>query len=259
MNEIDVNCDMGESFGHFVIGQDEAIMPFVSSVNIACGFHGGDPRIIHNTIRLAQKYKVAIGAHPSYPDLAGFGRRDMPLDAQEVYDIVLYQIGAVGAFARAGGIKLHHVKPHGALYNKAAGDAEIAAAIVNAVYYFDPSLILYGPPMSQMMMAAFNTGISFCAEAFADRTYTANGQLTPRQHPDALIANENKAIEQVLQIIQHKTVNTTDGHTIPMDAQTICIHGDGKHALQIASKLHSALTEKGVSVVAPATADEGSK
>jgi 5-oxoprolinase (ATP-hydrolysing) subunit A len=258
MTEIDLNCDMGESYGHFVIGQDEEIMPFVSSINVACGFHGGDPRIIHHTIRLAQKYGVAIGAHPSYPDLAGFGRRDMPLDAQEVYDIVLYQIGAVAAFTKAGGTKLHHVKPHGALYNRAAVDAEIAAAIVHAIFYFDPTLILYGPPASQLLLAAVQTGLPFCSEAFADRSYNASGQLTSRQHPNALITNENIALEQVLQIIQHKTVQTTDGMVIPMEAQTICVHGDGKHALQIISRLRSALTEKGFLVAAPKSGDERS-
>lgn len=256
MIEIDLNCDMGESYGHFVIGQDEEIMPFVSSINVACGFHGGDPRIIHHTIRLAQKYGVAIGAHPSYPDIAGFGRREMPLDAQEVYDIVLYQVGAVAAFTKAGGTRLHHVKPHGALYNRAAVDAEIAAAIVNAIFYFDPTLILYGPPASALLSAALHTGLPFCSEAFADRTYNAAGQLTSRQHPNALITNENVAIEQVLQIIQHKTVTSTEGLIVPMEAQTICIHGDGKHALQIVSRLRSALTEKGILVAAPKTGDE---
>ncbi len=250
---------MGESYGHFVIGQDEAIMPFVSSVNIACGFHGGDPRIIHDTVRLAQKHKVAIGAHPSYPDLAGFGRREMPLGAQEVYDIVLYQIGAVAAFTKAGDSKLHHVKPHGALYNKAAVDDEIANAIVNAIFYFDPSLILYGPPLSQLYYAAKSTGLSYCSEAFADRTYTEQGQLTPRQNTDALITNENIAIEQVLQIIHHKTVKSINGTVIPLAAETICIHGDGKYALQIVSRLRSALNEKGISVEAPEVTDESKK
>ena len=254
--QIDINCDMGESYGHFVVGNDEALMPFISSVNVACGFHAGDPGIIHQTIRLAEKYNVAIGAHPSYPDLAGFGRREIPLDAQEVYDCVLYQVGAVAAFTKAAGSALHHVKPHGALYNKAAVDSEIADAIVNAIFYFDPRLILYGLPLSELAKAAARTGLTYCNEAFSDRTYTSIGQLTPRHDLNALITTASKATEQVLQIINHKKVNATDGSVVEMDAQTICIHGDSEYALPIATALHASLTENGIKISPPPFVDE---
>ncbi|WP_336517191.1 5-oxoprolinase subunit PxpA [Pollutibacter soli] len=253
--QIDLNCDMGESYGNFTIGQDELLMPLISSANIACGFHGGDPAIIHKTVRLAQNSGVAIGAHPSYPDLQGFGRRNMPLDAQEIYDIVLYQVGAIAAFTKAAGIKLSHVKPHGALYNRASTDMEAATAIVHAVYYFDRDLVLYCPPNSCMSMASQQTGLRFVREAFADRTYTADGQLTSRSSPNALIADENIAAKQALQIIQQKTVLTVEGTVIPLEADTICIHGDGALAVPIANAIHKLLIENKIRIQSPDAAN----
>lgn len=253
--QIDLNCDMGESYGNFTVGQDELLIPLISSANIACGFHGGDPNTIHKTIRLAQSFDVAVGAHPSYPDLQGFGRRNMPLDAQEIYDIVLYQVGAVAAFTKAAGIPLSHVKPHGALYNRAAVDMEAATAIVHAVYYFDPNLFLYCPPQSCMSAAAEQTGLRFIREAFADRTYSADGQLTPRSSSNALIADETLAAKQALQIILQKSVLTAEGKTIPMEADTICIHGDGHHAVPIANAIHKTLIENKIRIQSPAAAN----
>jgi UPF0271 protein len=248
---IDINCDMGESYGAAVIGNDAELMPLVSSANIGCGFHGGDPGTMHQTVLLAHKNGVAVGAHPAYPDLAGFGRRHMRLSAQEIYDTVLYQVGALEAFARAAGVRLHHVKPHGALYNDAARDAEMATAIAHAVYYFDKSLILYGPPDSELQHAAAVLGLSFCSEVFADRTYQPDGTLTPRSKPNALIRDTVQCLAQVWQILNTRKVTATDGTTVPLQAGTICVHGDGLHALEFARALRESLTEKGVRIEAP--------
>jgi UPF0271 protein len=248
---IDINCDMGESYGAGRIGNDEELMPLVSSANIACGFHGGDPLTMHHAVLLAQKNGVAVGAHPSYPDLQGFGRRNMQLSSQEVYDIVLYQIGALEAYTRAGGGKLQHVKPHGALYNQAAKDEELASAIANALYYFDKTLILYGPPASGLEKAALRLGIQFCAEAFADRTYQPDGSLTPRNLPNALIRDTVLCLQQVCQIVEKGTVTASDGSVIPMKAGTICIHGDGLHAVEFARAIRQSLTEKGIRIQSP--------
>jgi UPF0271 protein len=250
-SHIDINADMGESYGAAIVGNDAELMPMVSSANIACGYHGGDPGTMHQAVLLAQKNGVAVGAHPSYPDLSGFGRRHMRLSAQEIYDAVLYQVGALEAFARAAGVPLHHVKPHGALYNDAARDAEIAASIVHAVYYFNKSLLLYGPPNSELQKAASDVGIDFCAEVFADRTYQPDGTLTPRSNPNALIRDTVQCLAQVWQILDTQRVKATDGTSVPMQAGTICIHGDGLHALDFARALRESLTEKGVRIQAP--------
>jgi UPF0271 protein len=250
-SHIDINADMGESYGAALVGNDPALMPLVSSANIACGFHGGDPGTIHQTVLLAQKNGVDVGAHPSYPDLVGFGRRHMRLSAQEMYDTVLYQVGAMEAFARAAGVPLHHVKPHGALYNDAALDQEMAAAIVHAIYYFDKSLILYGPPGSALQRAASVLGLAFCAEVFADRTYQPDGTLTPRAKPNALIRDTVQCLAQVWQILNTQQVTATDGTIVPLEAGTICIHGDGLYALDFARALRESLTEKGVRIQAP--------
>lgn len=250
-SHIDINCDMGESYGAAIVGNDAHLMPLVSSANIACGYHGGDPGTMHQTVLLAQKNGVAVGAHPAYPDLAGFGRRHMGLSAQEIYDTVLYQVGALEAFTRAAGVGLHHVKPHGALYNDAARDAEMAAAIAHAVYYFDKSLILYGPPESELQKAASVLGMHFCAEVFADRTYQPDGTLTPRSRPNALIRDTVQCLAQVWQILNSHQVTATDGTVIPLQAGTVCIHGDGLHALEFAHALRESLTEKSVRIQAP--------
>lgn len=248
---IDLNCDMGESYGAGRTGNDDALMPLVTSANIACGYHGGDPGTMHHAVRLAQQHGVSIGAHPAYPDLQGFGRRPMQLSAQEVYDIVLYQVGALEAYTRAGGGKLHHVKPHGALYNQASTDEELASAIATAVFYFDKSLILFGPPGSELEKSATRLGIPFCGEAFADRTYQPDGSLTPRALPNALIRDTVQCLQQVWQILEKGTVTATDGSIVPMNAGTICIHGDGLHAVEFARAIRQSLTEKGVRLQAP--------
>jgi UPF0271 protein len=248
MKSIDINCDLGESYGQARVGQDELLMPLLSSANIACGFHGGDPATMHRTVRLAQSYGVSIGAHPSYPDLAGFGRRRMDLTPQEVYDCMLYQMGALSGFVRAAGARLHHVKPHGALYNEASRDPEIAAAIVNAIFYFDQHLILFGPAGSALEIAAQQTGIRFFREVFADRTYQADGSLTPRSHSGSLIHEASEAIRQVDDILLRGYVVSLDGKQVPMVGDTICIHGDGPNAIELLSSIHQHLSDIGFEI-----------
>jgi 5-oxoprolinase (ATP-hydrolysing) subunit A len=248
MKIIDINCDLGESYGHARVGQDEVLMPMLSSANIACGFHGGDPGTMHRTVRLAQSHGVSIGAHPSYPDLAGFGRRRMDLTPQEVYDCILYQIGALSGFVRAAGVRLNHVKPHGALYNEASRNTELAAAIVNAILYFDRDLVLFGPAGSAMEVAAHQSGIRFFREVFADRTYQVDGSLTPRSQAGSMISESSAAIRQMDDILLRGFVTTIDGHQIPMSGDTICIHGDGPHAFEILSSLHRHLKDIGFEI-----------
>lgn len=240
---IDFNCDLGEGMGN-----DEAIMPFISSANIACGFHAGDEDTMKRTVELCLQYKVAFGAHPSYPDKENFGRTNMNLPAGEIYSIVKQQIQSISKMATSFGKKLQHVKPHGALYNMAAKDISIATAIADAIKDFDKSLLFYGSPNSEMEKASTAYGIKFIAEAFADRTYQPDGSLTPRTLSNALIEEEAKAIQQVMQIIKTKTVSCINGSIIPLQAETICIHGDGKNAVQFAQSLHQHLINEGISI-----------
>lgn len=245
---IDLNCDMGESFGAWRMGNDAELMDYVSSVNIACGFHAGDATIIRKTIETAIKKGVAIGAHPSFPDLQGFGRRAMSLSAQEVFDVVLYQISAVKGICESMGAKLNHVKPHGALYNQAAKDAELSQAIANALKSADKNLTLYGLSGSFLISEAEKTGLKTASEVFADRTYQTDGSLTPRTEPNALIDDSGKAISQVLEMITEKRVTATNGEKVSIKAETVCIHGDGNHALEFAKLIRQRLTENGVEI-----------
>ncbi|WP_223702999.1 5-oxoprolinase subunit PxpA [Sutcliffiella deserti] len=248
MKKIDLNCDLGESFGSFVMGNDELILPYVTSVNIACGFHAGDPHVMSKTVRLAKEQKVAVGAHPGFQDLQGFGRRSMPLTPDEVYDVILYQIGAMSAFCRAHGTELHHVKPHGALYNMAASDFNLAQAIAKAVKAFNPSLLLFGLSGSELIRAGREAGLSTASEVFADRTYQADGTLTPRSHPGALIHDATVAVQQVLDMVEHGSVKSLTGESVELEVDTICLHGDNEHAILFAQQLHDHLLEKGVHI-----------
>lgn len=245
---IDINADMGEDFGAWTLGQDEALMPLVSSANIACGMHAGDPGTMRRTVALAGAHGVAIGGHPSYPDLVGFGRRAMDLTPDEVYETVLYQMGALEAMARAAGFRLHHVKPHGALYNRAAKDAVLAEAIVEAVHRYDPVLYLYGLSGSEMERAARKRGLPFCRELFADRRYLSDGSLMPRSRPGAVLEEAEAAVAQVMEILQHGTVTCADHAVIPMEGDSFCIHGDGAHAVSFAHALRRAIGEAGIEV-----------
>lgn len=245
---IDLNCDMGESFGPWKMGQDAAILPFVSSANIACGYHAGDATVMRQTVALAIQQGVKLGAHPGLPDLVGFGRRNMHISPENAYDIVVVQIGALAAVAASQGARLHHVKAHGALYNMAAVDPALAKAIAQAVYDVDKSLVLFALAGSTMVQIAQACGLKTMEEVFGDRTYQANGTLTPRKQPNAMIEDVNTSIKQVLQMIEHGTVTAVDGSTFALNAQTLCIHGDQPNALVFAQALRQAITQAGITI-----------
>jgi len=233
---IDLNCDMGEGMAN-----DAAIMPYITSANIACGFHAGNSDLIHYTIDLALKHKVHIGAHPSFRDKENFGRRELQMPLDKLYAIVIEQLIKIDLIAKQRGAIMHHVKPHGALYNMAAKDAKLAKTIAQAIKDFDESLILYGLSGSQLISEANTLGLKTASEVFADRTYQDDGSLTLRSQPHALIEDENKSIEQVLQIIHEGSATTVSGNVIPIVAETICIHGDGKQAVKFAKAINKAL------------------
>jgi UPF0271 protein len=243
MPVIDFNCDLGEGTGN-----DEAIMPFISSASIACGYHAGDEATMKATVALCKKYNVAIGAHPSFSDKENFGRTNMQLSAEEIYQIVLRQITLLAEIAHQQDKKLQHVKPHGALYNMAAKDIAIANAIAKAVKDCNEHLLLFGLPNSKVELAAHNHNISFIGEAFADRTYQSDGSLTSRTEANALIDDETQSISQVLQLVNHKTITAVNGEVINVNAQTICLHGDGKQAVQFAEALHGKLLSSGITI-----------
>jgi UPF0271 protein len=248
MYSIDLNCDMGESFGAWKMGNDAELMDVVSSINVACGFHAGDASVMRETVQTAIAKGVAIGAHPSYPDLQGFGRREMNLSAREIFDIVLYQVSALKGICDAFGAKLHHVKPHGALYNSAAKNAETAVAIAEAVRAIDGSLIFYGLSNSFLISEAEKVGLRTASEVFADRTYQTDGTLTPRNHSNALIKETEQSIEQVIEMITKRQVTATDGSKVSIKAETICIHGDGANALEFATAIRQKLAENNIDI-----------
>ena len=250
MTVIDLNSDLGESFGAYTIGNDSEVLKYVSSANVACGMHAGDPFVMHKTVRLALKNNTAIGAHPGLMDLNGFGRRKMDIKPQEAYDLVLYQVGALAAFVKAEGGRLQHVKPHGALYNMAAKDAALSEAIAKAVYDADPSLILYGLAGSQLIAAGEKVGLQTASEVFADRTYQSDGSLTPRTQPHAMITDDAASIAQVLRMIKEGVVIAQDGQQVPVKADTVCIHGDSQKALSFAQKINAALKADDIKVQA---------
>jgi 5-oxoprolinase (ATP-hydrolysing) subunit A len=244
--KIDLNCDIGESFGAYTIGNDAEILKHVSSANIACGFHGGDPSVMRKTVYLCIKNNIAIGAHPGLQDLIGFGRRNMNISTQEVYDLVLYQIGALYAFVKASGTDLHHVKPHGALYNMAAANQKLAESIAGAVYDFSPKLILYGLSGSKLIEAGKNKGLATASEVFADRSYQNDGTLTPRDQPNSLIHEAEASLRQVLGLVKSGRVLSVEGKEVGLHADTICIHGDGPNAVKFASEIRKKFKEEGI-------------
>ena len=241
---------MGESFGAWKMGNDAALMDYVTSVNIACGFHAGDPTTIRRTVEIAVEKGVAIGAHPGYPDLQGFGRRNMSLSADDVHDIVLYQVAALKGICEAAGGRMHHVKPHGALYNQAARDVDLSNAIARAVRSIDPNLVFYGGSGSFLISEAQKRKLRTASEVFADRTYQSDGSLTPRTMPNALITDQSRSVDQALQMIRTGTVSSLNGEIVPIEADTICIHGDGEHALEFAIALRTAFADDGIDVKA---------
>ncbi|HET6432592.1 5-oxoprolinase subunit PxpA [Dyella sp.] len=254
MNRIDLNCDLGESFGAWRMGEDAALLDLVSSANVACGFHAGDPAIMQRTVALAAPRGVAIGAHVSLPDLQGFGRREMAVTPAEVHAMTLYQLGALHAFAHAAGTAVAHVKPHGALYNMAARDRALADAIADAVRAFNPALALFGLAGSALLDAGRAAGLRVVAEAFADRRYRADGSLQPRREPDAVIDDADAATAQALRMAQHGEVIAVDGQRVALTVDTLCLHGDGAHAVEFARRLRAALEAAGLHIAAPALA-----
>ena len=245
---IDLNADAGESYGAFTYGHDREIFPLVTSVNLACGFHGGSPTRIREAVALAKAHGVAVGAHPGFPDLVGFGRRDMALSPEEVYADVLYQIGALYAFLKTEGLSLHHVKPHGALYLRACRDRETARAIAEAVKAFDPEVPLVVLPGTVYEEEARRTGLRVVLEAFPERAYLRNGQLAPRSLPGSWISDPKEAARRALRMVLEGKVEALDGGEVEVKAETLCIHGDNPNAPEVALAVRKALEEAGIEV-----------
>jgi UPF0271 protein len=245
---IDLNCDMGESFGRYSLGDDAAMLKIVTSANIACGMHAGDPLVMVRTVALAAQEKVAVGAHPGYPDLPGFGRREMALSPAELEATLIYQLGALAGFARVAGVRLIHVKPHGALYNAAARDDVVAMCVARAIATFDPHLIVVTAPGSMLALAARSMGLRVAGEGFADRAYREDGALVPRSEPGAVIHDPARAAEQAVRLVTCGEVATITGKIIPLKIDTLCIHGDTSGALQIAADLRAALEAAGAEI-----------
>ncbi|RTG98582.1 hypothetical protein CSW25_00335 [Thermus scotoductus] len=245
---VDLNVDAGESYGTFTYGHDREIFPLVTSVNLACGFHGGSPTRIREAVALAKAHGVAVGAHPGFPDLVGFGRRDMALSPEEVYADLLYQIGALYAFLKTEGLSLHHVKPHGALYLRACRDRETARAIAEAVKAFDPEVPLVVLPGTVYEEEARRAGLRVVLEAFPERAYLRNGQLAPRSLPGSWISDPKEAARRALRMVLERKVEALDGGEVEVKAETLCIHGDNPNAPEVALAVRRALEEAGIEV-----------
>ncbi len=249
MKKIDLNCDLGESFGNYQLGMDEAILPYISSANAACGFHASDPLVMMKTVKMAALNGTAVGAHPGYPDLVGFGRRNLSVSFEEAKAMIMYQVGALDAFCRANGIEMQHVKPHGAMYNMAAKDAVLAKAICEGIYEVNPHLILLGQAGSELLKAAEETGLLTAAEVFADRAYEEDGSLRSRTKPDAMITDEDEAINRVIRMVTEGKVRAVTGNDIGIRADSVCVHGDSPKALTFVKKIREALVSEGISIL----------
>jgi UPF0271 protein len=245
---IDLNADLGEGFGHSRSSEDEALLDLVSSANIACGFHAGDATTMRDTVRAAASRGVAIGAHPSYPDIPGFGRRELGLSPREIRFHVSYQLRAFRDICSAENAKLSYVKAHGALYNRAAKDSSAAVAIVQAICDVDPSLMLLGLAGSEMARAAQRGRLGFAAEAFADRAYKADGSLVPRKEPGAVIHDVQTAVKRAITVVKSSTVTADDGTTLGVVARSLCVHGDNPDALPMLRELRATLESSGVRI-----------
>lgn len=250
---VDINCDMGESFGAYTIGDDAAVMPLITSANVACGFHAGDPLVMRTTVRLAREHGVSVGAHPGFRDLAGFGRRPMQCTPDEIYADVLYQVGALAGVCRAEGVRMHHVKAHGALYNMAAADPAIARAIAAAVADYDAGLVLFALAGSHLQGAGEAAGLKVACEVFADRAYDSDGSLVSRRLPGAVLADDAAAEAQVRQMVREGRVRALTGQEVSVRADTICVHGDNPHAVAFVKRIRERLVADGVSFGAPYT------
>ncbi len=249
MKTIDLNCDLGESFGAYTIGLDAEVIPHISSANVACGYHAGDPEVMRRTVAAAARAGVAVGAHPGFPDLVGFGRRNLAATPDEVYGYMLYQLGALDAFARAAGVKLQHVKPHGALYNMAGKDEKLSAAIARAIHDFDPSLILLGLSGSAMLTEGEKAGLRVAREVFADRAYNDDGSLVSRSLEGSVIHDTDVAVARVVRMVKEGVVETYTGNTLALSCGSVCVHGDNASAVSFVKTIRAELEKQGVSEV----------
>jgi UPF0271 protein len=246
MMQIDLNCDMGESFGVYRLGYDEDAMSLITSANIACGFHASDPMTMKKTVRLAKKYGVAVGAHPSFHDLVGFGRRALDCSVDEIKADILYQIGSLWAFCVSEQVKLHHVKVHGALYNLAAVNFDVAVAVAEVIKSVDSGLAMVCLSNSMMVKAAQKAGTAYVEEAFADRAYTSHGVLVPRHEEGAVIHDSDSVAERALRMVKEKSITAVDGTIIPVNAQTICVHADTPKAVELLKSIRTRLEQEKV-------------
>lgn len=247
-HQIDLNCDLGESFGTYVLGNDEQVLKEITSANIACGYHAGDHQVMAQTVKRAVSAGVSIGAHPAFQDLQGFGRREIQTTPEDVYQLTVYQISALEGFCRIEGTTLQHVKPHGALYNMAGRDPVLAEAVAAAVRDVDKNVILFGLSGSELVTAGEKQGLRVAKEAFADRTYQADGSLTPRSKDNAVIHDADTAVRHVKQMILEGTCTAVDGKIIPMEVDTLCVHGDNPRALSFTRSLRKMLLEEDIQI-----------
>lgn len=248
MKTVDLNADLGESFGAYTIGCDEKIIPLITTANIACGYHAGDAQVMARSVRLCRENGTALGAHPGLPDLVGFGRRVMKVTPEEARNDVLYQVGALAAIAHAEGLKLHHVKLHGALYNMAAGDYALSKAIFEGLKAFDQGLTMLVLSGSEMQKAAEDLGMKTACEVFADRAYMPDGSLVPRLMEGSMITDENEAVRRTVRMVREGVVTAIDGRDVPVRADSICVHGDGEKALLFTNRLKEALENEGITL-----------
>lgn len=248
MYRVDLNSDLGESFGRYTLGMDDKIIPLITSANVACGYHASDPVVMEKTVSMAREAGIRVGAHPGFPDLMGFGRRNMAVSPAEAKAYVMYQLGALEGFCRAKGVKLQHVKPHGALYNMAAKDYELSRAICEAIYEFDKNLIVLALSGGELARAAKDMGLRTALEVFADRAYEEDGTLVNRRKDGAMITDEDEAIARVVRMVKEKKVTAITGKDIPIQADSVCVHGDGAKALAFVERIRKALTEEGVEI-----------
>ena len=249
MYKVDLNSDLGESFGRYTLGMDADILQLVSSANVACGYHASDPLVMNKTIAMAKEAGVRVGAHPGFPDLMGFGRRNMDVSPAEAKAYTLYQLGALDAFCKAHGVKMQHVKPHGAMYNMAGKDYALSKAICEAIYEYDKDLIVMALSGGELVHAAEDMGLKVAREVFADRAYEEDGSLVNRRKEGAMITDENEAIARVVRMIKEQKVTAITGKDIPIKADSVCVHGDGVKALAFVKKIRETLTAEGIEIV----------
>ncbi|MGN8887219.1 LamB/YcsF family protein [Blautia sp. HCP28S3_G10] len=248
MFRVDLNSDLGESFGRYTIGMDDKIIPMITSANVACGYHASDPVVMNKTLAMAKEAGIRVGAHPGFPDLMGFGRRNLSVSQEEAKAYTLYQLGALDAFCRINGLKMQHVKPHGALYNMAAKDYELSKAICEAIKEFDQELIVLALSGGELAHAAKDMGLRTALEVFADRAYEEDGTLVNRRKEGAMITDETLAISRVVRMIKEKKVTAITGKDIPIQADSVCVHGDGEKALAFVEKIRAALQDEGIEI-----------